>query len=272
MCIFIHCCMCRLCFYTMSDNNEVVGEGTEPVCCLLFLIQTNGNNSEWPVYIRRRSELAGAADRDTPKEAGQNVLFFCLCVSLSVCPGVRAGVFVCTFFFCKRSVVHSGTKEWMRIKEWICCVRVRVHTCACTLLNEVFDASFASCSEASGACAGAEMDAANFSISVRISECVRGGEGRIDHRGRSEGKTKRERVKIRNREKKEEAVREWMVSWNNSHQTGVSISRYVIWSQLTNPLLKINTVCLIKEEIHYVDPDQMCIITVRVHMYNRTVF
>lgn len=43
-------------------------------------------------------------------------------------------------------------------------VRVRVHTCARALLNEVFDASSASCSEAFGA--GAEMDAANFSISV----------------------------------------------------------------------------------------------------------
>lgn len=49
-----------------------------------------------------------------------------------------------------------------------------MHRCACTLLNEVFDASSASCLEALGASAGAEMDAANFSITVRISECVRG--------------------------------------------------------------------------------------------------
>lgn len=54
------------------------------------------------------------------------------------------------------------------------CLCDSVHRCACTLLNEVFDASSASCLEALGASAGAEMDAANFSITVRISECVRG--------------------------------------------------------------------------------------------------
>ncbi len=77
------------------------------------------------------------------------------------------------------------------------CVCPCVHTCTCALLNEVFDASSAFCSKASGASAGAGMDAANFSISVRISECVRGRERRQKEVG---GKTERE-DKIRNRDK-----------------------------------------------------------------------
>ena len=83
------------------------------------------------------------------------------------------------------------------------CACVCVHTCACALLNEVFDASSASCSEASGVCAGAEMDAANFSISVRISECVREREKETTEREVG-GKTKRGRIK-KETEKEEDA-------------------------------------------------------------------
>lgn len=72
------------------------------------------------------------------------------------------------------------------------CVCVFVSTCACALLNEAFDASSASCSEASGASAGAEMDAANFSISVRISECR---DVEKDNREEEGGKTKKEAEK-----------------------------------------------------------------------------
>ena len=75
------------------------------------------------------------------------------------------------------------------------CACVCVHTCACALLNEVFDASSASCSEASGVCAGAEMDAANFSISVRISECVRERDDR--ERGRREDEKREDKKRNR---------------------------------------------------------------------------
>lgn len=44
---------------------------------------------------------------------------------------------------------------------------VCVHS-ACTSLNEVFDSSSVFCLEASGASAGAEMDASNFSISENL--------------------------------------------------------------------------------------------------------
>lgn len=73
----------------------------------------------------------------------------------------------------------------MGIKEECVCVAASVHTRECELPNEVFDAFSASCLEASGASAGAEMDAANFSISVRISECARGREKELTEGGRA---------------------------------------------------------------------------------------
>lgn len=57
----------------------------------------------------------------------------------------------------------------MNEKRGRICACVCVHTYTRASLNEVFDAFFASCSEAFCAIAGAEMDAANFSI----SECVK---------------------------------------------------------------------------------------------------
>lgn len=86
----------------------------------------------------------------------------------------------------------------MRIKEEYLCVCV-LCTCARALLNEVFDASSASCSEAFGACAGAEMDAANFSISVRISECVRGEGNSSGGGGRREDKKREDKIRDRKR-------------------------------------------------------------------------
>lgn len=44
---------------------------------------------------------------------------------------------------------------------------VYVHS-ACALLNEVFDSSSVFCLKASGASAGAEMDASNFSLSENL--------------------------------------------------------------------------------------------------------
>lgn len=57
---------------------------------------------------------------------------------------------------------------------------------ACALLNEVFDAFSASCSEASGASAGAEMDAANFSISENLWMCDRDREREETEGGQKE--------------------------------------------------------------------------------------
>lgn len=106
-------------------------------------------------------------------------------VSLRLC--VCARVHLCSRAFVQPPICASVQLE-------SACVGVRVHTCACALLNEVFDATSASCSEASGASSGAEMDAANFSIFVRISECVRGGEDERRQRNVG-GKTNRERIK-----------------------------------------------------------------------------
>lgn len=66
------------------------------------------------------------------------------------------------------------------------CVCVRVHMSTRASLNEVFDASVASRSEAFGAIAGAEMDAANFSISECVKEREKLGGGKTKCRGHRE--------------------------------------------------------------------------------------
>lgn len=70
-------------------------------------------------------------------------------------------------------------------------VRLFVHELAHYLMNSLMR-PLASCSKAFGASAGAEMAATNFSISVRISECV-ARRGEVKMRG-EERKTKRERM------------------------------------------------------------------------------
>lgn len=86
---------------------------------------------------------------------------------------------------CVCSAMQVRKNEWEQKKNL--CVCVCVHTCTRASLNEVFDAFSASCSEAFDAIAGAEMDAANFSISkcVKEREQHRAEGGKTKYRGQN---------------------------------------------------------------------------------------
>lgn len=80
-------------------------------------------------------------------------------------------------------------------------VRLFVHELAHYLMKSLMR-PLDSCSKAFGASAGAEMADANFSISVRISECVaRRGEGE-NERSRKEDKEREDVLGDKNKQKK----------------------------------------------------------------------
>lgn len=111
-------------------------------------------------------------DTETLKEAGQNVLH-CWCGFLYLCVCDGRNIRLCssaTAHLCEHSVVQAVNEKRRRLCMCLC-RHVHAHPLMKSLMHPL-----ASCSEAFGASAGTEMDAANFSI----SECVREWEKESD--------------------------------------------------------------------------------------------